>query len=128
MDVTDLSKLSWAEWSLVKIGRGVLHTAHMLFWFALCVPLIQVILWLRSGAWPDLSVFNTLSWAFPAWLIDWLNYPNNWFGLHEIVAWFVWNCPLFIFLLLVAGVWFAGGTLTLASLFNVVAQDSDDEQ
>jgi hypothetical protein len=97
MDVTDLSKLSWAEWSLVKIWRGVLHTAHMLFWFALCVPLIQVILWLGSGAWPDLSVFNTLSWAFPAWLIDWLNYPNNWFGLHEIVAWFVWNCPLFIF-------------------------------
>lgn len=77
MHATDLSKLSYAEWSLVKIGRGVLHTARMLFWFALLPTNFPVIMWLRSGVWPDLSVFNALSWAFPTRFINWLNYPKN---------------------------------------------------
>lgn len=60
----------------------------------------EVYLWLRSGRWLSLSLIEALqsiNWDNPAF-ISWLHYPQDWIGLHKVLA-FV---PLSVFLM-VAG-------------------------
>jgi len=91
------------------------------------ILLYKCFLWLRSGEWQAFPLANYLpDGFFNTPFGQWLNHPNSWKGLHELVIWFFttsieWALIGFAF-------WFMSGCWLLEwilkSMTNGEAKDS----
>jgi hypothetical protein len=56
----------------------------------------QVFTWLKTGAWPAVSLMHGLHYLFPDWdtMWQWISAPRSWLGFHKIVSWLLIHTPL----------------------------------
>jgi hypothetical protein len=56
----------------------------------------QVFTWLKTGAWPVMSLWHGLHYLFPDWdeMWQWFSTPRSWVGLHKLVSWLLIKTPL----------------------------------
>ena len=60
----------------------------------------QIVVWLQDGAWnamPLMMVFNFLFDGTP--FGAWMQSPDSWVGLHQVVKWLLVNTPIFLVLI-----------------------------
>jgi hypothetical protein len=83
-----------AELLLEKLTEGVFLTLLGLFFAPFLILAAQFILYLKDGVWPNWVLFDVIYPALPAPFIQWLTSPQNWYGLHKIVAWLLLESPI----------------------------------
>ncbi|MCS6304902.1 MAG: hypothetical protein H8K07_14755 [Nitrospira sp.] len=67
---------------------------------------LQVLVYLKTGDWPDWFLFTAFKDFLPASFLQWLRDPQDWFGVHKMVFYLFMEIPLalsvFLFAILLA--------------------------
>ena len=120
----------WYWFCLIKTLNGVawvfLLAAPAVFGWGCFVFLYQCKLWLKTGVWTHISVFEAIKDFLPnSFLIYMIMEPKDWIGVHRIVmevlgysAWWVLICLSALLLgpLVAIGLGIYGSSLELAKL------------
>lgn len=93
----------------VKLGEGVMGAGFLFFSATLLILGVQVFFYLKSGAWPKWVLFELINSALPIPFIEWLAYPQDWHGLHKIVAWILLEGPLVLDIMALSFICIFGG-------------------
>jgi hypothetical protein len=88
------SKRQLAEMIKEKLFEGVFLTVLGLFFAPFLILAAQLLFYLKDGVWPNWVLFDVIYSALPAPFIQWLTSPQDWYGLHKIVAWILLESPI----------------------------------
>ena len=76
-----------AELIKEKIFEGVFLAVLGLYFAPFLILAAQILFYLKDGIWPNWVLFDAIYPALSAPFIQWLTSPQDWYGLHKIVAW-----------------------------------------
>jgi hypothetical protein len=77
-----------------KLAEGVTVAGFFLLPVTFLILAAQFIFYLKDGVWPKWVLLFLISSALPIPFLDWLIFPQDWHGLHKIVAWILMEAPL----------------------------------
>lgn len=83
-----------AELIREKLFEGVFLAALGLYSAPFLIIAAQLLFYLKDGVWPNWVLFDVIYPALPAPFIQWLTSPQDWYGLHKIVAWILLESPI----------------------------------
>jgi hypothetical protein len=82
-----------------KFWAGIFWLGIFLIAASFVILAIQIILFLKEGAWPQWVLLDVMGPLFSPRFRRWLTSPDDWLGLHKIVM-FVLNAPILVFMFL----------------------------
>ena len=77
-----------------KLFEGAFLTVLGLFFAPFLILAAQLLFYLKDGVWPNWVLVDVIYSALPAAFIQWLTSPQDWYGLHKIVAWILLESPI----------------------------------
>lgn len=83
-----------AELIKEKFTEGALLAIIGLFFAPFLILAAQFIFYLKDGTWPNWVLFDVVYSGLPAPFIQWLISPQDWYGLHKIIAWILLESPI----------------------------------
>jgi hypothetical protein len=88
---------------VMRISERIFTYVYNGFWFAgMAVFIHQITFYLRKGEWKPLSVIDGLQYLTRNRPVDWLLFPQDWIGIHNLLD----GTPLSLALILLGGlVW-----------------------
>ena len=73
----------------------------------------QIVLWLQDGVWNAMPLMMVFSFLFEGTALGaWMQHPDSWVGLHQIVEWLLVNTPISL-VLIVDGLILSAGMATV---------------
>ncbi|MBI5426714.1 MAG: hypothetical protein HZA02_00370 [Nitrospinae bacterium] len=88
-------KLSALDFIFGGMSATALFLSGLVFLSGIGVTVYQAVLWLRDGVWSQLPLLALFDYFFEGSALQaWLQKPESWYGLHEIVSWLLENVPL----------------------------------
>ena len=73
----------------------------------------QIVLWLMDGVWNAMPLMMVFSFLFEGTALGtWMQNPDSWVGLHQIVEWLLVNTPISL-VLIVDGLILSAGMATV---------------
>ncbi len=95
------SKLTLIDYAFGLANLSAIGCAFLIVFSGFGVLGYQSALWLQDGVWTELPLLIVFNFFFEGAAIQgWLNNPQSWFGLHQIVDWCLQNIPLSLTLIL----------------------------
>ncbi len=95
------NKLTVIDYAFFMANLSLIGCAFLIVFSGFGVLGYQSALWLQDGVWTELPLLTVFNYLFEGAAIqDWLNQPQSWLGLHQIVDWCLQNIPLSLTLIL----------------------------
>lgn len=109
------NRLTVIDYAFFMANLSIIGCAFLIVFSGFGVLGYQSALWLQDGVWTELPLLAAFNFLFEGAAIQgWLNNPQSWLGLHQIVDWCLQNIPLSLTLIL-EGIFLA--TLTASFFF-----------
>lgn len=97
----------WGLVCLVFIGSGFFIIGE------------QIYNWLKTGVWNEFPLINEVALLSQDNIfVSWMNNPESWHGLHEIVVWILEIVPLSLFSICLGWVLFFIGIWSMLLIFS----------
>ena len=94
-------KLTVIDYAFFMSSLCAFGCSFLVFFSGLGVLGYQSALWLQEGKWTELPLLTIFNYLFEGAAIQsWINNPQSWFGLHQVVDWCLQNIPLSLTLIL----------------------------
>lgn len=77
-----------------SLVEGLMMAGLFLFPVVFLILAAQSIFYLKDGVWLKWVLFLLISSVLPLPFLQWLSSPQDWIGLHKIVAWILLENPL----------------------------------
>jgi len=95
------NKLTLVDYAFFMANLSLIGCAFLIVFSGFGVLGYQSALWLQDGVWTELPLLTAFNYLFEGAAIQgWLNNPQSWLGLHQIVDWCLQNIPLSLTLIL----------------------------
>lgn len=96
------NRLPLADLIRHKLAEGVMLVGFFLLFVTVLFLAAQFFWYLKEGAWPNWVLFGFISSALPLPFLQWLTSPQDWHGLHTVIAWILLEAPLWVDTLAIA--------------------------
>ncbi len=95
------NKLTVVDYAFFMANLSIVGCAFLIVFSGFGVLGYQSALWLQDGVWTELPLLTVFNYFFEGAAIQgWLNNPQSWLGLHQVVDWSLQNIPLSLTLIL----------------------------
>jgi hypothetical protein len=99
-----------------QLMAGSVGFAAVLLVIAWLLGLSELYGYLKVGNWPHYVLWKVLHDLVPVSMVSWVEFPQDWFGLHKVVSWVFLKCPVEAVLLALSFVVFVVGAKLADSL------------
>jgi hypothetical protein len=116
-------KLTVVDYAFLMANLCAVGCALLVVFSGFGVLGYQLALWLQEGVWTELPLLTVFNYFFEGAAIQgWVNSPQSWFGLHQVVDWCLQNIPLSLTLIFegMLLVTFTGCFLFLSIVFRYI--------
>jgi hypothetical protein len=93
-----------------KCAEGILIAGFFLLPVSFLILVAQFIWYLKDGVWPYWVLAILVILGGPSPFLRWIEFPQDWHGLHTIVMWILFAVPLWVDVLALAGICMFVGT------------------
>lgn len=88
-------KLTIVDYAFFMASMCAIGCAMLIVFSGFGVLGYQSALWLQEGVWTELPLLSVFNYFFDGAAIqEWLNNPQSWLGLHQIIDWSLKSIPL----------------------------------
>ena len=117
-----LHKFTSLDIVLGGLSVSIMFVGGLVVFGGLGILIYQSFLWLQEGVWSGIPMLSAFNYFFQGTALHgWVDAPQSWLGLHEMVKWCLLNIPLSLVLIVdgLAVIFFVAAFMTFGLSFRL---------